>query len=724
MLFATRMQGNGCLPDNKLITEPFNHWKKALDKFITHEQTLYHQQANMELQRAFSRPSFQEEQDEARRRLREIVATNRKDMKAIITILIFLCKQGLPLRGHRGETISDLVSSSARGNPGNFLALLKLVAEFQPSLWDRFTRAAAARQENRQISTYHSPAIQNEIIQILADKIRSAIVSEVRAAKFFAIMADESADVSNTEQMSLAVRYVNAKNIICESLLDFSALKDLSGRGISGAILELLSKHGLDMRDCRGQAYDGAGAMAGKENGAAALITDQFPSAVYFHCAAHRLSLCISSSCLAASDSSLILVRNALAFIDEIAKFFNNSPKRNNFFQDNKSDGGRSGQVRPFCRTRWMHRIDTLEAFFDDYSTLISTLRAIALSKSSEPPHWNPDAVKDAAGLLNGLSSFQTIFPLFVLQKVLADLRMPTSLLQLRSLDIQLAYNVITKVKERLKTQLSDIDSVHAEWYKDAAALFKEVTDVEPDMPRVSRKNIYGFSNTDLTDKPELFYRVQVTMPFLQHLLSELETRFPPLSAQIADGLTIVPSGLKTLSNPDGPATAKRVWLQRILQAAKAYETDINTSSLERELHTWYSVWLEYIATEPPNDSIPNCLAATLTFFSEFPNLGLAATSMSPAASYSWKTFPTIHTYIRILATLPITSVENERAFSAMGRILTAIRSSCSDTRFANLCLIHYHYDFAFNVRDIVKTFASASTVRMSQLLYPASVSQ
>ena len=51
------------------------------------------------------------------------------------------------------------------------------------------------------------------------------------------------------------------------------------------------------MQLLRGQAYDGAGSMSGKTKGTAARITSLHPKALYAHCAAHKLNLCIVKCC-------------------------------------------------------------------------------------------------------------------------------------------------------------------------------------------------------------------------------------------------------------------------------------------------------------------------------------------------------------------------------------------------------------------------------------------
>ena len=43
----------------------------------------------------------------------------------------------------------------------------------------------------------------------------------------------------------------------------------------------------------RAQAYDGAANMAGKTNGAAALISAQYPLVLYIHCVFHCLNLSV-----------------------------------------------------------------------------------------------------------------------------------------------------------------------------------------------------------------------------------------------------------------------------------------------------------------------------------------------------------------------------------------------------------------------------------------------
>ena len=66
-------------------------------------------------------------------------------------------------------------------------------------------------------------------------------------------------------------------------------MHDCDGESVASAITSALKDYALDSTLIRGQGYDGAGSMAGHQNGAADFIQKSCPKALYFHCAGHRL---------------------------------------------------------------------------------------------------------------------------------------------------------------------------------------------------------------------------------------------------------------------------------------------------------------------------------------------------------------------------------------------------------------------------------------------------
>ena len=73
------------------------------------------------------------------------------------------------------------------------------------------------------------------MIDVLADQVRTTIIRKIHQAKWFSVIADEVTDVSNKEQLSLVVRFVDADTLLVrEDLLGFLECDT----GISGRALD------------------------------------------------------------------------------------------------------------------------------------------------------------------------------------------------------------------------------------------------------------------------------------------------------------------------------------------------------------------------------------------------------------------------------------------------------------------------------------------------------
>jgi hypothetical protein len=79
----------------------------------------------------------------------------------------------------------------------------------------------------------------------------------------------------------------------------------------------------LDLRNLRGQGYDGASVMSVLKSGVSARIKELQPRAEYHHCRAHALNLVISSSC-----RSVDIIRTVFDDINQLTWFLGGSPKR------------------------------------------------------------------------------------------------------------------------------------------------------------------------------------------------------------------------------------------------------------------------------------------------------------------------------------------------------------------------------------------------------------
>ena len=78
----------------------------------------------------------------------------------------------------------------------------------------------------------------------------------------------------------------------------------LLGQALAEMIVKEVALLGLDMKNCRGQAYDGAANTAGAIRGASTIILKDYPLAKYQHCGSHILNLSLMKACTSISDIS------------------------------------------------------------------------------------------------------------------------------------------------------------------------------------------------------------------------------------------------------------------------------------------------------------------------------------------------------------------------------------------------------------------------------------
>ena len=129
-------------------------------------------------------------------------------------------------------------------------------------------------------------------------------------------------------------------------------------------------RFGLELRNCRGQAYDDASNMSGRLSGVQARISAQYPKAVYIHC------FCLN---LAVQDSSrhIQLVRQTLDVTQELSNLMHFSAKRQALLERMQHDFGNDSprSLRPLCPTRWTVKHKTILV---NYKPLLETLDGIS----------------------------------------------------------------------------------------------------------------------------------------------------------------------------------------------------------------------------------------------------------------------------------------------------------------------------------------------------------
>jgi hypothetical protein len=192
----------------------------------------------------------------------------------------FLLHQGLAFRGH------DEGNSSK--NKENFRELLQWLA----GNFEEVNKVVLGNApQNCQLIDHK---IQKQLISCCAHETTKLIMEDL-GDECFAVLADESSDAYQQEQLALCLRYVNKMGEPVERFLGLVKVEDTTSLTLKEAIQSLLIKYQLPLSKIRGQGYDGASNMKGHVNGLKKLIMEESPSAYYVHCFAHQLQLTLVS---------------------------------------------------------------------------------------------------------------------------------------------------------------------------------------------------------------------------------------------------------------------------------------------------------------------------------------------------------------------------------------------------------------------------------------------
>ena len=148
--------------------------------------------------------------------------------------------------------------------------------------------------------------------------------------------------------------------------------------------------------------------MAGSIRGTAALITAQYPLALYLHCASHCLNLAVVKSLQVTS------VRNMMGVVDRVYVFFDAHPKRQRALDmaiaETQPDSNIT-KLKDLCHTRWIQRIDALHIFQSLHVSIVACMEGIC---SDGPSLWSSDSLTDTRSLQLAVSTTDFISSLVI----------------------------------------------------------------------------------------------------------------------------------------------------------------------------------------------------------------------------------------------------------------------------------------------------------------------
>ena len=190
MSFKLKRMKSSTRADPAFVTRGFHNWKDATMAFRNHEHSACHAETMVTIPSTVPDVGEMLSHQHASEKVR-----SRHALHEIMNTVKFLSRQALPLRGDKDECDSNMAQ------------LLKMKAERDQGLAEWLKRK------------YTSPTIQNEMIKIMGISILHTIASTLQSTPFLTVMADETTDIFNKEQVTMFLRWVTDNFQVHEEFL-------------------------------------------------------------------------------------------------------------------------------------------------------------------------------------------------------------------------------------------------------------------------------------------------------------------------------------------------------------------------------------------------------------------------------------------------------------------------------------------------------------------------
>lgn len=535
-------------------------WKNAVKCIREHAATKYHLNCmvawkNIEKQAVDGMLNEQRQQELSRRQ--QQLQQNREIVYRIMDIICFLAKQNLAFRGHR-ESESSL-------NRGNFLELVSFQAKHDPILKKHLE--ASARN-----CTYLSPEIQNELISYMGKSISSTIVHEVKVARYFTLLIDETTDTGHLEQVSFILRYVDSKCNIQERFLGMTTTDRTDAETLTNIVESLLKHHGLDIALLRGQGYDGAANMSGQYSGLQTRIREINSKAIFVHCYAHVLNLILVSCC-----TKNTFAKYFFGTVESLYVFIEGSSKRHAIFIKSQQDCGlkRTYTLKRLSDTRWSCRIDSLIALKSTLPAVLKTLEFISENEGTAR------IASEAEGLLTRVHSFKFVFSLIVFHEFLSYTKTLSDYLQSENMDFLSAAEMTNTVRSVLQSKRDEakFDSYYALAQEVSTSLnVPDATDPPPPKRRRVSCRIDSAPGTQYHhDSAKDFYRIEFYYEVIDLMISGIDERFDSQVCSLLKHFSVLHP--KRLFDID--------WMSKLSSLSQFYADDVDGTLVKTEFEVF-----------------------------------------------------------------------------------------------------------------------------------------
>ena len=143
------------------------------------------------------------------------------------------------------------------------------------------------------------------------------ITTKLHSAKYYTIMADETTDADNKEQLDVVFCYIHDELQAYEEFVGLYQLDKTDAKSIVATLKDVMVGMNLDIHHLRRQCYDGVSTMSGVRTGVAKQILEEESCAFYIQCFGHVLYLAAGGTI-----RKVLELKNALDITHKMSKLF------------------------------------------------------------------------------------------------------------------------------------------------------------------------------------------------------------------------------------------------------------------------------------------------------------------------------------------------------------------------------------------------------------------
>lgn len=600
----------------------------------------------------------------------KILQQHRNVIAMMIDICRTLARQGLAFRN---EPEMD----------SNFEQIVHLISRHNTAMKAWLTE----RNSRPYHTTYMSKNCLDEYITLLGETVQNNIVKEINDAGIIGIIADTTPDITHVDQLTVAVRFVDANDMPKERLLTTAEVKDKTGEGMAKAILKALSESKVDTDSIRFQTYDSAATMSGKYNGAQKKLSSILDRPItYIPCLPHGSNLVIEHGCNASK-----LVTYMYDALEACYVFFSSSTSRHAALKEKLEITEGAMQLRNLSKTRWSARPEAVEAFWRSYEEICEVLDEM----TNATKKYDSETRTKAHGLYIKIKSFDFIIVLMFMKNVMYKTKHMVDVLQTEELDVSGALISMESTLKILQSMRSNAEE--QKHFVEAALNFARGVDVDghEEFKRVHRRRKLP---KKLDDNPASSAEFTLYSYYNKEMNAVLDVMISVLDSK-CENLRSSFKPFSEILDPNVNEYDTESFAAALQNLSETYPSEIpDTKSLTLELEVFNIHFSKHVEQHP-----------------EVQKTIRSAAQFALSSQRKHKLFPLLSKVFRLFLTAPPSVCKSERSFSRLKLLKTYLRNRIKEKKLHYLMLLSCESDLTdqLDLQEIVDRWKGMKTRRI-----------